>query len=84
MNRSILFILLFSTTLSCKEKEPKDGVSEPVAEKTSENETAYKPKLSLAQWSLHRRYQAKDAKPVNFAKDAKELGFDTVEFVRQS
>jgi sugar phosphate isomerase/epimerase len=81
MNRSILFILLFSTTLACKEKEPKDGVSEPVAETTTENETAYNPKLSLAQWSLHLRYEEEGANPFNFAKDAKELGFEAVEYV---
>lgn len=39
--------------------------------------------LSLAQWSLHKRYQAADGKPLEFPKDAKELGFDAVELVSQ-
>ncbi|MCW5519086.1 sugar phosphate isomerase/epimerase [Aureitalea sp. L0-47] len=83
MNKSIFFVLLFSIVASCKEKEPKDEVSEPIAETTSEKETAYEPKLSLAQWSLHHRYEAEDANPFNFSKDAKELGFDAVEYVSQ-
>ncbi|MBT8261285.1 MAG: sugar phosphate isomerase/epimerase [Bacteroidia bacterium] len=83
MNKSILFLLLFSVVLACKEKEPKDEVPESALETTSEKDMAYEPKLSLAQWSLHVRYEAQDANPFNFAKDAKELGFDTVEFVTQ-
>lgn len=40
-------------------------------------------KLSLAQWSLHKRYQAEGANPFEFAKDAKSMGFDAVEYVTQ-
>ena len=83
MNKSVLFVLLISIVFACKEKDPKDNVSEPVAETTSEKETTYEPKISLAQWSLHRRYQAENSNPFNFAKDAKELGFDAVEYVTQ-
>lgn len=41
------------------------------------------PKLSLAQWSLHKKYGAEGANPFDFAKDAKALGFDAVEYVNQ-
>lgn len=38
-------------------------------------------KLSLAQWSLHRAIQSQSLSPYDFAKTAKELGFEGVEYV---
>ena len=41
-------------------------------------------KLSLAQWSLHKAIlESKTLNPLDFAKKAKELGFDAVEYVNQ-
>ncbi len=41
-------------------------------------------KISLAQWSLHKAMRdEKSIDPLDFAKKAKELGFDGIEFVSQ-
>ena len=39
--------------------------------------------ISLAQWSLHKKYEEEGANPFDFAKDAKALGFNAVEYVTQ-
>jgi sugar phosphate isomerase/epimerase len=38
-------------------------------------------KMSLAQWSLHKPIEAGTLSPMDFAKTAKELGFDGIEYV---
>lgn len=60
-------------------------MAESSSENTSEDTTTLPEdyKISLAQWSLHRRYEAADANPLMFARDAKDLGFEAVEFVSQ-
>lgn len=40
-------------------------------------------KISLAQWSLHKMVEDDGANPLEFAKEAKALGFDAVEYVTQ-
>lgn len=40
-------------------------------------------KISLAQWSLHKMVENDGANPFEFAKEAKALGFDAVEYVTQ-
>lgn len=40
-------------------------------------------KISLAQWSFHKKYMAPGANPYAFPADAKALGFEGVEFVSQ-
>lgn len=40
-------------------------------------------KLSLAQWSLHKMIVNNTLNPMDFAKKAKELGFDALEYVSQ-
>ena len=55
-------------------------------EKTMENETVQSEpffKISLAQWSLHKAVNDEGADPFDFAKDAKALGFEAVEYVNQ-
>jgi sugar phosphate isomerase/epimerase len=72
-----------TVALSCGDKKQK---SSDVAETETNQETPAvlaDVKISLAQWSLHRRYEAEDSNPLNFAKDAKELGFDAIEYVTQ-
>ncbi len=82
MKKMLLLLLISGALLSCK-----NSTNEPVAVEESElmpppyDTPPYQ--LSLAQWSLHLRYQAPDAKPLDFPKDAKELGFDGIELVTQ-
>lgn len=64
-------------------KNEKDAASQDPNELNSDTVLAFQNKFSLAQWSLHRRYEATDAKPLEFPKDAKELGFDAIELVTQ-
>ncbi|WP_417443130.1 sugar phosphate isomerase/epimerase family protein [Joostella sp.] len=40
-------------------------------------------KLSLAQWSLHKMIREEKLNPMDFAKKAKELGFEGLEYVNQ-
>jgi sugar phosphate isomerase/epimerase len=40
-------------------------------------------KISLAQWSLHKAVEDNGEDPFDFAKEAKELGIDAVEYVTQ-
>jgi sugar phosphate isomerase/epimerase len=40
-------------------------------------------KISLAQWSLHKAINEKSMDPLDFAKKAKELGFEGIEYVSQ-
>lgn len=79
-----LLLLLFTIGLlsSCKNTPNESAdTSQVVEEPEANSEPVYQ--LSLAQWSLHKRYQAPDAKPLEFPKDAKELGFDGIELVTQ-
>jgi sugar phosphate isomerase/epimerase len=82
--KKLAFLLIVLTALTaCKNEDKKIEEMSEMVEETAMNSDVFEPKISLAQWSLHRRYQAEDANPFNFAKDAKELGFDAVEFVTQ-
>jgi sugar phosphate isomerase/epimerase len=49
------------------------------------NQVDIKPffKISLAQWSLHKQIWDKSLHPFDFAKKAKSLGFEAVEYVNQ-
>ena len=39
--------------------------------------------FSLAQWSLHKLYNEQGSDPMDFAKHAKEMGFEGLEYVNQ-
>ncbi len=80
MNRLSLLLLVGLIVLSCKEKQQEESPETATADTL---EMAYEVKLSLAQWSLNKRYNADDGNPFNFAKDAKELGFEAIEYVNQ-
>lgn len=69
-------ILLIFT--SCK-KIAKDTTQTEVVEKQI-NDTPFF-KLSLAQWSLHKTFNDKGVSPFEFAKMAKEMGFEGLEYV---
>ena len=62
--------------MSCK-TEPKKTEEKNIAKK----ESSYQ--FSLAQWSLHKDIHAKKRDPMNFAQDAKDLGFTALEYVSQ-
>jgi sugar phosphate isomerase/epimerase len=68
---------------SCGESKEKQTEIAEIEENIEAPEAQPGVKMSLAQWSLHKRYEAEEANPFNFAKDAKELGFDAVEYVTQ-
>lgn len=57
---------------------PESGVNESVAE-SSKQETFFK--LSLAQWSLHKKIESGEMNPIDFAEKASELGFSGIEYV---
>lgn len=52
-------------------------------EVTADSTQTFPYSISLAQWSLHNRYQSEGANPMAFPKDAKELGFEGIELVSQ-
>ncbi|MDY7395755.1 sugar phosphate isomerase/epimerase family protein [Aureibaculum sp. 2210JD6-5] len=84
MMRNLFFMLatlLIVATLitSCKKSTPK---TDETTENVSIEEKAPFFKLSLAQWSLHRAIRnEKTLDPLDFAKKAKELGFEGIEYV---
>ncbi len=81
---TLLFLATCLAITACKDKPEGDSASDETDTETATTvDTEPFFKLSLAQWSLHRRYKAEDAKPFEFAADAKELGFDAVEYVSQ-
>lgn len=79
------FIIAISILLlvSCgDDKKKKEEIVETVKEVEKPVEPDYK--LSLAQWSFHKAIREEKTMPVlDFAKKAKEMGFDGVEYVSQ-
>lgn len=71
----LMFLLIF---LSCGKNE-KRTMTEKIVN------TPSKPffELSLAEWSLHLRFNEKGVSPFEFARIADSLGFDTLEYVSQ-
>jgi sugar phosphate isomerase/epimerase len=79
----VILVLIFSIIgfTSCKSnKEKKEEIAGQ--EKSTQKETLFF-KISLAQWSLHKAVNDEGADPFDFAKDAKALGFEAVEYVNQ-
>ena len=77
-------ILIFLLVLSCKNTLEKETViAENETNSTTKIETQTDLKISLAQWSMHKMVENDGANPFEFAKEAKALGFDAVEFVTQ-
>ncbi len=75
---SVLGIYACNTSKS-KEKETASESKEIVSE-----ESSLFFKISLAQWSLHKAMRdEKTIDPLDFAKKAKELGFEAIEYVSQ-
>ncbi len=78
-NYFLLFLLVSITLSGCKKEVNKETTH-------LIGETLQKPsffKLSLAQWSLHRYVIDEKKSPFHFASQAKEMGFEGVEYVSQ-
>ncbi len=83
--KKITFLLLLCTLVfSCKNNAEKDTSTvenEPSSDVIMEEQSQMK--ISLAQWSMHKMVEDEGANPFEFAKEAKALGFDAVEYVTQ-
>jgi len=77
-NFSLLAIALIMIFMSCKNTSKSDEQSEVIENEV--NETPFF-KLSLAQWSLHRFVNNEKGSPFLFASQAKEMGFEGLEYV---
>ena len=78
---SFIVIVIFSIALlSCADKEKKKN--EETTTLNKENKGPFF-KLSLAQWSLHKKIQSGEMSPLDFAQQASELGFAGIEYVSQ-
>ena len=81
-NSSIFCLTILFLGLSSCVQSTKKETSNEITVEVEENTTPFF-KLSLAQWSLHKAFQNGEKDPMDFAKIAKELGFEGVEYVTQ-
>lgn len=81
ISKSIFIVLLIIgvSTSSCKTGKKKQPIP---SENVDFNEGVFF-KLSLAQWSLHRYVEENKKSPFHFASQAKEMGFEGLEYVSQ-
>ena len=82
ISKALFFIslfFLFTTISSCK-KEMNKEVTSITASVTKEGLFF---KLSLAQWSLNQYVRTEKKSPFHFASQAKEMGFEGLEYVSQ-
>ncbi|NER17184.1 sugar phosphate isomerase/epimerase family protein [Spongiivirga citrea] len=84
--KKIVFTLVALTffLVSCKKNSDKKENSEAETAQI-ESQKAAEPffKLSLAQWSFNRAIRGGEMSPFDFAKKAKELDFEGIEYVSQ-
>lgn len=75
---SLVFTVTMLIMFSCKNDKKVDEQAQNI-----ENEIQEMPffKLSLAQWSLHKTFNDNGVSPFEFAKMAKEMGFEGLEYV---
>ncbi len=78
LNLAISCFLVF--TVSCKNETKKPSENETKSATKTENKAPFF-KLSLAQWSLHRTFNDDNVDPFKFAKIAKDMGFEGLEYV---
>jgi len=78
MNKIIFFILTGIMLFSCK-----TNTTQSVEEEEELQQISVDPffKLSLAQWSLNREISEGFMSPIDFAKQAADMGFEGVEYV---
>jgi len=75
---SLVLILVVFGCVNTSKKEKADVVVEGVK---IDSQPFFK--LSLAQWSLNKRFKSEGVSPFEFARIADSLGFETIEFVSQ-
>ncbi len=75
-NTKIIIVLLVLVSFACKETKEKSAT---VVTKKVEQPMFFK--ISLAQWSLHKKFRSGDVSPFDFAKEAHNLGFEAIEYV---
>ena len=76
----ILLAVFFFGLVGCNYKT-KESKTEDVPVSVEEKSPFFK--LSLAQWSLHKKIQNGEMSPLDFAQKASELGFEGIEYVSQ-
>ena len=75
----LCFFLLSLSILSCK----KNTITKPSSSIQSLKNQEVFFKLSLAQWSLNQYVRTEKKSPFHFASQAKEMGFEGLEYVSQ-
>lgn len=78
---SLLACALLLTACKSESNTEKNEDKTPEKEALALNPDGTFFKMSLAQWSLHKPIEAGTLSPMDFAKTAKELGFDGIEYV---
>lgn len=78
---AFLLIFVFATFTACKSNDKKEEI--PLNENLMSTNDSQFFKLSLAQWSMHRMIIDESISSFDFAKKAKEWGFDGIEYVSQ-
>ena len=71
-------IILLSTLSFSACKKAKENTETAVIEKV---EQPIFFEISLAQWSLNKKIRGGEMDPFDFAKEAKSLGFEAIEYV---
>jgi sugar phosphate isomerase/epimerase len=82
ISKALFFIsiIFLSTTISSCKKEVNKEVASATASVTKGDPFF---KLSLAQWSLNQYVRTEKKSPFHFASQAKEMGFEGLEYVSQ-
>lgn len=81
IQKMVIGLIVFSFFACNTNTKKKNMKAKEVKEETVEKTPIFK--MSLAQWSLNKSIREQGASPFNFAKEAKSLGFDAVEYVNQ-
>lgn len=84
--KSVLLGLVLSVLgfYACNTSKTKEKEATTESKEVVQKETPLFFKISLAQWSLHKAMMnEKTIDPLDFAKKARELGFDGIEYVSQ-
>ncbi|MEZ4875023.1 MAG: sugar phosphate isomerase/epimerase family protein [Flavobacteriaceae bacterium] len=80
MKKLLFLSLCFLVLISCKNNKEE---APETTEMVTDTIPAKKYQLSLAQWSLNKPIFAGTADPMDFAKTAKDFGFEGLEYVSQ-
>ncbi len=72
----VTIVLLVLVSFACKKTKEKAA---PAETKKAEHPMFFN--ISLAQWSLHKKFRSGEASPFDFAKEAHNLGFEAIEYV---